>query len=236
MKYFFLFSFVFLVNSHSALYAEVWVTKLKDRIQTQIRPKSFNQWRHQETPSSLTIKKMQALAKDRKWKDLIEEFSKENFGNWNSESPIIKAEAYHLRAQAYYFTKNGKESEIDCKAGLALNPKSEQLLLTLADNYANNLKDEEQALTTYRKIIAITGKTNGWLPISTTLAIASILTDQVKTDEALVVLDQYADNKTMATVWRIKILRAYGHAYAAQGKEKESLEKFREALLIESQK
>ena len=51
-----------------------------------------------------------------------------------------------------------------------------------------------------------------------------------------VVLDQYADNKTMAPVWRIKILRAYGHAYAAQGKEKESLEKFREALLIESQK
>jgi hypothetical protein len=40
----------------------------------------------------------------------------------------------------------------------------------------------------------------------------------------------------MAPVWRIKILRAYGHAYAAQGKEKESLEKFREALLIESQK
>jgi chaperonin GroEL len=43
----------------------------------------------------------------------------------------------------YYFTKNGKESEIDCKAGLALNPKSELILLTLADNYANNLKDEE---------------------------------------------------------------------------------------------
>ncbi|MCX6609198.1 MAG: hypothetical protein NTV52_37165, partial [Acidobacteria bacterium] len=121
MKYLFLLSSVLLISSPSALYAEVWVTKLKDRIQTQIRPKSFNQWHHQETPSSLTIKKMQALAKDRKWKDLIEQLSKENFGNWNTESPIIKAEAYHLRAQAYYFTKNGKESEIDCKAGLALN-------------------------------------------------------------------------------------------------------------------
>ncbi len=142
----------------------------------------------------------------------------------------------HREENGTQITKNGKESEIDCKAGLALNPKSELLLLTLADIYANNLKDEELALTTYRKIIALTGKTNGWLPISTTLAIASILTDQVKTDEALVVLDQYADNKTMAPVWRIKILRAYGHAYAAQGKEKESLEKFREALLIESQK
>lgn len=236
MKYLFLFSFVFLSTSHSALYAEIWGTKLKDRIQTQIRPKSFNQWHHQEPASSLTIKKMRALAQDRKWKDLIEQFSKENFSNWNIEPTTIKSEAFHLRAQAYYFTKNGKESEIDCKAGLALNPKSELLLLTLADNYANNLKDEEQALTTYRKIIALTGKSNGWLPISTTLAIASILTDQVKTDDALAVLDQYADNKTMAPVWRIKILRAYGHAYAAHGKEMESLAKFREALLLETLK
>lgn len=236
MKYLFLFSAILLFNAHSTLYAEVWITKFKDRIQIQIGPKFFTQWHHQETPSSLTIKKMQALAKDRKWKDLIEQFSTENFNTWNSETPFTKSEAFHLRAQAYYFTKNGKESEIDCKAGLELVPKNELLLLTLADNYANNLNDDEQALASYRKIISLTGKTNGWLPISTTLAMARLLTDQVKTDEALAILDQYADNKTMAPVWRIKILRAYGHAYAAQGKEKESLEKFREALLLESQK
>ena len=236
MKHILFVSFILLMTINSKLQAEVLTTKLKDRFQKQIKPKPFTQWHHQETPPSLTIKKMQSLAKDRKWKDLIEEYSKENFGNWNTETPITRTEAYHFRAQAYYFTKNGKESEIDCKAGLALNPKSELLLLTLADNYANNLNDQEQALATYRRIISLTGKTNGWLPISTTLAIASILTDQVKTNEALAVLDQYADNKTMAPVWRIKILRAYGHAYAAQGKEKESLEKFREALLLEAQK
>ncbi len=184
----------------------------------------------------LGLKRMKALAQDRKWKDLTEQFSMENFNNWSDETPTIKSEAYYLRAQAYYFTKNGKDAEIDCKAGLALDPKNELLLLTLADNYANNLNDEEQALVAYRKIISHTGKTNGWLPISSTLAIARILTDQVKIDEALAVLDQYADNMTMAPVWRIKVLRAYGHAYAAQGKEKKSLEKFREALQLETKK
>lgn len=221
---------------NSKLQAEVLTTKLKDRFQKQIRPKPFTQWHHQETPPSLTIKKMQSLAKDRKWKDLIEKFSKENFGNWNTETPITRSEAYYFRAQAYYFTKNAKEAEKDCKAGLALDPKNELLLLILAENYANNLQDEEQALAIYGKIINLTGTTNGWLPISSTLAIASILTNQVKINEALAVLDKYSASKDMAPAWRIKILRAYGHAYAAQGKEKESLEKFKEALQIESQK
>ncbi|MEY4614884.1 MAG: hypothetical protein RL179_2857 [Planctomycetota bacterium] len=176
------------------------------------------------------------MAKDRKWKDLIEQHSMENFSTWSTESPKNIAEAYYFRAQAYYFTKNAKEAEKDCKAGLALDPKNELLLLILAENYANNLQDEEQALAIYGKIINLTGTTNGWLPISSTLAIASILTNQVKINEALAVLDKYSASKDMAPAWRIKILRAYGHAYAAQGKEKESLEKFKEALQIESQK
>ena len=47
-------------------------------------------------------------------------------------------------------------------------------------------------------------------------------------------LKQYGDMEGMAPVWKIKMLRAYGHAYAAQGNEKESLAKFREALELES--
>ena len=60
------------------------------------------------------------------------------------------------------------------------------------------------------------------------------MTDQAKPDEALAVLKQYGDMEGMAPVWKIKMLRAYGHAYAAQGNEKESLAKFREALELES--
>jgi len=60
MKHILFVSFTLLLAINSKLQAELLATKLKDRIQTQIRPKSFNHWHHQETPSSLTIKKMQA--------------------------------------------------------------------------------------------------------------------------------------------------------------------------------
>ena len=66
------------------------------------------------------------------------------------------------------------------------------------------------------------------------MAIARILTNQVKPDSALEVLNQVGDLAGMAPVWRIKMLRAYGHAYAAQGKEEQALAKFREALALES--
>ncbi len=62
-----------------------------------------------------------------------------------------------------------------------------------------------------------------------------ILTDQVKTDDALAALRPYDDLPSVAPYWRIRLLRAYGHVYAAQGKEQESLAKFREALQLESQ-
>ena len=86
----------------------------------------------------------------------------------------------------------------------------------------------------YRQSLAITGATHGWQPLTTTLAIVRILTDQVQTDAALAMLRPYDDLKTVAPVWRIRLLRAYGHVYAAQGNEKESLAKFREALKLEN--
>jgi len=95
------------------------------------------------------------------------------------------------------------------------------------------LRDEPQALAAYRQVLAIAGRPNGWLPISATLAIARILTDGVKTAEALEVLTAYGDMDDMAPVWRLKMLRAYGHVYAAAGRERESLASFREALQLE---
>ena len=235
MKYKFLFCSIIFLSFLSKLHALGTVTNLKQRSQTRMFIKVFGKTIYQEEPSSLAIQKMRTLSKDRKWAELIQYFAKENFDNWKNETLSTKTEAYLLRAKAYFFLKNGKECEIDCKSGLALSPANELLLLTFAENYAANLNDESQALANYRKIISITGRTNGWLPISCALAMAKILTDQVKINDALEVLDQFSDIKGMAPAWRIKILRAYGHAYAAQGKEKEALAKFQEALHLENQ-
>ncbi|MBL8828435.1 MAG: hypothetical protein JNM18_15745, partial [Planctomycetaceae bacterium] len=135
--------------------------------------------------------------------------------------------------QAHAFLKQGPAAERDLRMAVKLASRHELYWFTLADNYANNLRDNAQALATYEHLWSLTGKSNGWLPISVTLARARILTDQVKTDEALAILNQYDDLTTMAPVWRVRMLRAYGHAYAAQGDEAAALAKFREALALE---
>jgi predicted negative regulator of RcsB-dependent stress response len=66
-------------------------------------------------------------------------------------------------------------------------------------------------------------------------AIARILVDQVKTDEALETLKPWGDMQTLAGTWRIRMLRTYGHIYAARGEEQKSLASFREALRLEAQ-
>ncbi|TXT35396.1 MAG: hypothetical protein FD138_1374 [Planctomycetota bacterium] len=182
-----------------------------------------------------TLSRMKALHQDRKWKELIELFGTEDVSSWPADMPDKASEAFHLRGQIYSFLKDGVKAEADLKAAIKLAPKNPAIWLTLADNYTNNLKDDEQALAAYRQAFAITGKGNGWQPLTATISMARLLTDQVKTDEALAVLKQYGDMEGMAPVWKIKMLRAYGHVYAAQGNEKESLAKFREALELESQ-
>ena len=178
--------------------------------------------------------RMRALHQDRKWKELIEQFASEDFSTWPADMQNKAGEAFHLRGQIYSFLKDGPKAEADLKASVKLAPKNAAFWLTLADNYTNNRQDDEQALVAYRQAFSITGKGNGWQPLTATIAIARLLTDQVKTDEAVAVLKQYGDMEGMAPVWKIKMLRAYGHAYAAQGNEKESLAKFREALELES--
>ncbi|MCX7423076.1 MAG: PmoA family protein [Planctomycetia bacterium] len=196
--------------------------------------KVTEQYRDYTADPDSTLSRMRALHQDRKWKELIEQFGADDFSAWPAAISNKASEAFHLRGQIYSFLKDGPKAEADLKASLKLDPKNQAFWLTLADNYTNNLKDDEQALAAYRQSFAITGKGNGWQPLTATIAIARLLTDQVKTDEALAVLKQYGDMEGMAPGWRVRMLRAYGHTYAAQGKEKESLAKFREALELES--
>lgn len=175
------------------------------------------------------------LVQQRKWKEITEQFAGNDFLSWPAEFAPQASEALYHRGLAHSHLKNGKQAETDLLAATKLNPKNALAWMTLGDNYANNLGDERQALAAYRQSLDITGPTQGWQPLTTTLSIVRILTDQVKTDEALAMLRPYDDLKTVAPIWRVQLLRAYGHVYAAQGKEQESLAKFREALQLESQ-
>jgi tetratricopeptide (TPR) repeat protein len=177
---------------------------------------------------------MRQLHQQRRWKELVAQFAGEDFSKWPEGTARTAAEALHLRGQAYAALKNGKQVENDLKGSLRLDPQNGLVWHALAENYARNLASDDEALAAYRKVVEITGRTNGWLPISSTLEIARIQTDRVETDEALRTLETYGDAAAMPPTWKIRLLRAYGHAYAARGDEQASLAKFREALELEA--
>ena len=179
--------------------------------------------------------RLRELAQDRRWGDIVQQFAQDDFAAWPAESARQASEALTQRGLAYSFLKEGQRAAADLHAATKLDPQNALAWMTLGDNYANNLNDEQQALAAYRQVFAITGTTNGWQSLSTTLSIVRILTDQVQTDEALAALRSYDGLQSVAPYWRIRLLRSYGHVYAAQGKERESLAKFREALQMESQ-
>ena len=178
---------------------------------------------------------MQILFQQRKWKELIDTFGSEDFLAWPKEVEAKTVEALSLRGQIYSYTKDGKRAESDLQAALKLAPRNTATLLLLAENYVNNLDDSKKALAAYRQVMSIAGAGKGWQPLTATVGMARVLTDDVQNEAALEVLKPYGDLSNLPASWRIRFLRAYGHLYAAQGREAESLSKFREALKLEAQ-
>jgi tetratricopeptide (TPR) repeat protein len=179
---------------------------------------------------------MRAMFQDRRGKELIEKYGGEDFASWPPEKARQASEALQIRGQIYSFLKDGSRAEADLTAARKLVPSNPDAALLMADNYINNLNDETKAIAAYKEALTLSGtNTLGWQPLTATVGLARLYTDQVKLDAALDVLKTYGDLSQLAHTWRIKLLRAYGHIYAAQGKEQESLAKFREALQLEAQ-
>lgn len=177
------------------------------------------------------LAQMRALSQARQWKVQIEQFGGNDFASWPAEKA---AAALHLRGRAYTFLKDGKRAKADLANALKAAPKDVTILLAAAHNHLDNLKDDEQALAAYRQALALTGPGIGWQPMTAAISVARILTDQLKTDEALEALSPWGDMETLAQSWRIRMLRTYGHIYAARGEEHKSLSCFHEALRLEA--
>ena len=193
------------------------------------------QYRAYTADPEATLAHLRAIQQQFGWREITNQFAEYDFSRWPAESAAKTVEALRLRGQAFSFLKNGARAEADFQRAVQLAPQDPSAWLGLADTFANNLGDDEQAVAAYRRVLALTGKGNGWMPISTTLSIARIFIEQVKPAEALETLQAYGDMANMPPGWKIRMLRAYGHAYAAQGREKESLAKFRAALELETQ-
>lgn len=181
------------------------------------------------------LSRMRDLLVQRQTKELIVEFGKVDFGAWPAGEIKKTVDALELRGRAYFILKEGRRAEADLKQALGIAPKNAAVWLTLGENYLRNLEDDAQALAAFEEVTRIMGSSQGWQNLTAALFRAQILTDQVRTDEALDQLKRLGNPSDLPTTWRIKVLRAYGHAYASQGKDSEALAKFREALLIESE-
>ena len=153
--------------------------------------------------------KMRALTQDRKWSDLIAQFKNEDLAAWKNV-PAKATEAASLRARAYVLLKNGAMAEKDLKLAAELSPKSGEAWHELGALYSGLLANEEQARAAYEKAYACSGKSMGWVSISSTLNVATILLKQGKPQEAQKVMDRYdsSDVLRMGPVWGDKVRAA----------------------------
>lgn len=186
-----------------------------------------------DDPDAALIRMKELLGKFQP-KEVIAEFGNEDFSKWPTTARAKAVEALQLRGRAYMSVKAGLQAEADFKQAGQLAPKSAATWLLRGENYLRNLNDDDKALAAFDESRKLTGASKGWEALTAALYSVQILTDQLKTDEALARLAPFGDLSDLPPIWRIKMLRAYGHIYASQGKESESLEKFREALALES--
>jgi|GEM_PF-277564 len=147
--------------------------------------------------------KMTELAKERRWKDIVEQFKGDDLAAWKDATAQKVAAVASLRAKAYVGINDPTSAEKDLKFAVERAPKVSEYLHELGALYSGVLKNDALALKAYDKAFERAGKSFGWLPISSTLGSASILLKQGKAEEAQKVMARYdaSDVSQLAGVW-----------------------------------
>jgi tetratricopeptide (TPR) repeat protein len=180
------------------------------------------------------VARMRELLAQRQPKELVAEFGPIDLRSWPAAAVEKTIAACELRGRAYLFVKDGRRAEADLRHALELAPENVVLRLTLGENYFRNLNDDAQALQAFGEVRQRLGASHGWQNLTAAVFRAQILTDGLQADQAIAELESLGEADKLPASWRIKVLRAYGHAYASQGREAEALARFREALQIEA--
>ena len=187
-------------------------------------------------PAEDGFAQMRALHDAEKPQELVDQFKDVDLSTWPEA-----ARAFHLRGHAYLQLKDAANAERDLEAAVERSPKNGYFWHSLAETYRRFLKDDARALNAYNKAFEMVRADNGgqkpygWMPINATLEAATILLHQTKYAEALKVMERYDDSdaERLGVYWGRRMLRMYGHIYAAMGREEECLAKFHAALELE---
>jgi hypothetical protein len=167
--------------------------------------------------------RMREMEQKRQWKELIEEFKDLDLAGWPDDMAI---EAFRLRGNGYCNLKNGQEGETQLKKGIELSKGQDSLAwFYLAENYQQNMKDNQKALDAYLKVVELLKGSPGWINLTAVIRANAILRGLGRNDEALKIIESI-DRKKMtvnAGTWRIQIYSAYLDTLAALGRKADAV-------------
>lgn len=151
--------------------------------------------------------RMQNLLANFKAPELIAGFGDEDFSKW----PFWKrGDGLHHRGRAYSIVEEGERAEADLTAALDFtgDPRTrESILLVLAQNRENNLKNDDRALAAFTAVVEGKTRIGGADEYAALQGIARIQTRKGQFEEALKTLHRAEPGKLQG-VWRTNILNA----------------------------
>jgi len=139
--------------------------------------------------------------------EVVARFGNEDIAKW----PFWKrGDGFHARGRAYFIAKAGDKAEADLKAALEFTrePRTrDSVLLMLAQNREQHLKNDDAALMSYHAIVDERKQFGGADEFAALQGIARILTRRGQSDEALAVLNR-VDAGKLPGVWKASIAKS----------------------------
>jgi tetratricopeptide (TPR) repeat protein len=199
---------------------------------TEILDKAEKEGRQNAVRASLdpAIKRLRALAQAQKWQDLVNEFKDTDFAGWQDND--FSGEAFNLRGTAYYNLKNGEKSESDLKKAVEKKPDP-YVWFTFAENYRENLKNDDKALDAYVKVNELTAGSYGWVTSVSVFRAVDILRARNKNEEALKILETFKVDEADGDYRRKKLL-AFEETLVALNRKVEAIAKYQYVLALKN--
>ncbi len=201
------------------------VNELMTKMEADVKGKAM---RDKIEPTSVRMREME---QKKQYNELIEEFKGLDVSGWPDD---MAREALRIRGTAHLNLKNGNEAEADLKKAIdrspAKNPDS-NIFWTLAENYQQNLKDNQKALDAYVKVNDLTKGSVSWIAFDAVLKATNILRALGRNDEALKILETASREKASGS-WRIQLYSAYLDTMIALGRKADAITECNKFLKI----
>lgn len=196
------------------------MNELLDKTEADLKKKSI------QARLEPDVKHLRALAQAQKWQEIIDQFKDADFAAWQDND--LAGEAFNIRGTAYFNLKMPEKSESDLIKAMEKKPGDLIACYFLAENYRENLKNEDKALAAYQKLV---GQGSWYMPVDATLKAAEILRARNKNEEALKALEtlnfEVADGS-----WREKKYAALEKTLVVLNRKNDAIARYQNALAL----